>query len=179
MRQVADPLPDPDRDAVERYLAGEGESVFLELYDRHTPALFQFALRIVGGSTADAEDAVQEAWLRASERLEEFRWDSSLRTWLTSFTLNCAREVLRRRPRRRRDGKAAAVRASSPPTILAAVDLERALARLPDDFRIALVLHDVEGFTHAEIGRLLGIEEGTSRSRVHRARRALRPLLRP
>lgn len=176
---MADPPPDPDRDAVERYLAGEGEPAFLELYDRHTPALFQFALRVVGGSTADAEDAVQEAWLRASRRLEEFRWDSTLRTWLMGFTLNCAREVLRRRQRRRRDGKAAAAGAASPPTTLAVVDLERALARLPEDFRIAVILHDVEGFTHAEIGRLLGIEEGTSRSRLHRARRALRPLLRP
>lgn len=174
-----------DREAVRAFLRRREESAFLELYDRHTPALYQFALRLLAGADQDAEDAVQETWLRAVDRIDRFRWDSSLRTWLMGFTLNCAREILRR-PHRAPSGRPAAERMPRLPVhspqderIAAIMDLERALARLPDGLRIALILHDVEGHTHEEVAALLDISPGTSKSRTSRARRHLRALLRP
>lgn len=192
-----------DRVAVEAFLARRDEDSFLTLYDRHTPALYLFALRTLGGVEQDAEDVVQEAWLRAVDRLQAFRWGSSLRTWLTGIVLNCAREALRRR----RPAPLASFRDAPPPAGLpaaavlpaparpasaddaqastkddaarvgTAIDLERALCRIPDDLRLTLLLHDVEGYTHAEIAELLGIRPGTSKSRTARAREHLRTLL--
>ena len=63
------------------------ERAFRELYRRHSPALYQLALRIVGGSEVDAQDVIQETWVRATTRLGQFRWESSLRTWLSGITI--------------------------------------------------------------------------------------------
>ncbi|HTD52723.1 MAG TPA: sigma factor, partial [Thermoanaerobaculia bacterium] len=69
----------PDRDLVERYLGRREEAAFVALYRRHTPALFGLAARLCGGERADAEEIVQEAWVRAAQTLADFRWHSSLR----------------------------------------------------------------------------------------------------
>jgi RNA polymerase sigma-70 factor (ECF subfamily) len=140
------------------------------LYREHTPYLFRLALRLLGGRRAEAEDAVQDTWLRATARLEEFRGDASLRTWLAGFTVNCCRERWRRREGDLPDAPDAA--AAEP--ILDRLDLERAIAELPDGHREVFVLHDLEGFTHEEIATRLGIVPGTSKSQLSRARAALR-----
>ena len=161
------------------FLSRSDEASFRSLYRAHTPALYRLALRMLDGSEADAEEAVQAAWIRAVEGLRSFRWESSLRTWLTGIILNCCREA-RRRGFREREAVGAfppPPREPPPPPGDARVDLGRAVAGLPDGYREVLVLHDVEGLTHEEIAAALGIEIGTSKSQLHRARQALRARL--
>ena len=167
-----------DRRLVRRFLRTGDERSFRQLYSRHTPGMYPLALRLVGGSEADAQDAIQETWIRACKRLERFEWKSSLRTWLTGILINCIRESNRERERRQeeelQDDAATAV--SSQP--LTRIDLEQVIARLPDGYRHVLTLHDISGYTHEEIGVLLEITAGTSKSQLYHARRALRSLLR-
>ena len=121
---------------------------------------------------------VQEAWIRAVRQLSKFRWESSLRTWLTAIGLNLARETLRKRARTRTEEIDDRLELSARPVRDAErIDLERAIARLPNGYRTVLVLHDVQGFTHEEISRQLQIAVGTSKSQLFDARRAVRSLL--
>jgi RNA polymerase sigma-70 factor (ECF subfamily) len=171
--------PRHDRELVDAFLASGDERAFRALYGRHSPVMWRLSLRLVGGVDRDAEEVLQTAWLRAARALDRFRWESELRTWLSGIAINCAREVLRKR---RRDGLEFAETLPDRPAPplhreIPALDLERAIARLPDGYREVLVLHDVEGYTHQEIGGLLGIEAGTSKSQLSRARRAVRRLL--
>ncbi|UCF18217.1 MAG: RNA polymerase sigma factor [Gemmatimonadota bacterium] len=155
------------------------ERAFRELYRRHTPKLFQFVMRLLGGVEVDAEDIVQETWVRAAERLSGFRWESSFATWLTGIGLNMCRDLWRRRNGRELDWDVAAEpveRAGAPDE---RIDLERAIALLPSGYRTVLILHDLEGCTHEEIGHRLGIAAGTSKSQLSSARRAMRALLNP
>lgn len=169
-----------ERRLVRRFLTGD-EAAFGALYDRHSPAMYQFALRLVGGHEPDAEDVLQEAWMRAASGLSEFGWRSRLRTWLMGVTLNCAREALRRRLQSGRmstttnDPPAGKSHSPDVPDL----QLERAIEGLPDDMRMVLLLHDLEGYTHGEIAERLGIAEGTSKSRLSRARSRVRLALNP
>jgi RNA polymerase sigma-70 factor (ECF subfamily) len=158
-----------DRGLVERFLAAREEAPFRELYRRHNPVLYRVAWRILAGSPAAAEDAIQEAWVRAVRGLAGFRWESSLRTWLVGIVVRCSREQRRRRP------QPAGPSPAHPPAPIPddRIALERALAALAPVPRQVLVLHDVEGYTHEEIGALLGMPPGTARSHLHRARRLL------
>lgn len=166
-----------DRDLVADYLRRFEQAAFLSLYRRHTPALFGLASRLCSGERTEAEEIVQEAWMRAAESLASFHWSSSLRTWLCGIVVNGWRERTRSLWRERAREEASAVSASAAPPIAARVDLARAVARLPDGFRAVLLLHDVEGFTHEEIAQLLRIETGTSKSQLARARASLRRML--
>lgn len=121
----------------------------------------------------------QDAWVRAVGRLGAFAWHSSLRTWLSGFVVNCWRERVRALARREHTRAPDPGPGVDPPPVATRVDLERALARLPPGVREVVLLHDVEGYTHAEIAAWLGIEEGTSRSQLTRARRTLRAYLEP
>lgn len=169
-----------DRELVARFLTDRSEAAFRQLYRRHTPRLYQTVLRLLGGSEAEAQDALQEVWLRAADGLDGFRWGSTLSTWLTGIAVNICRESRRSRPREVEAEALVEPAASfSDPSGGAALDLERALAALPDGYRRVVVLHDVEGYTHEETARLLGVETGTSKSQLHQARRALRRLLDP
>jgi RNA polymerase sigma-70 factor (ECF subfamily) len=127
-------------------------------------------MRLLGGRPHEAEDAVQEAWIRAVERLHAFRGESALRTWLCGITVNCARERLRRTFLS--EGEIPEVAAA--PAADQRLSVEQLLYRLPAGYRAVLVLHDVEGYTHGEIAALLGIEEGTAKSQLSRARRVMR-----
>ena len=149
------------------------EAAFRALYRRHTPALYAFACRLMGGESAEVEDVLQDAWLRAARALGDFGWRSSLRTWLSSIVLNCCRERWRARGEVLEESPEAAV--SVDPGLR--VDIEAALAALPPGYRAVLVLHDVEGFTHEEIADRLGIAPGTSKSQLFHARRAVRARL--
>ena len=152
------------------------EGAFRALYGRHTPALFQLALRLMAGNEPEAEEAVQETWIRAVEKLEQFRWESSLRTWLKAIAVNVCRQAYRRRAREWSEVTEDMLSVpSGEPTLR--IDLERAIAALPPGYRSVIILHDVEGHTHEEIGRLLTISPGTSKAQLFRARRAVRALL--
>ena len=155
---------------------GGDEAAFRPLYDAHTPALYRLALRLTGGHDADAQDLVQETWVRAVRGLGRFAGRSALRTWLSAITARCAAEQYRR-GRRETDGldEEGVVDGGSDP--VRRVALERALASLPFGFRSVLILHDVEGFRHREIAEMLGISDGTSKSQLARARRRMRELL--
>lgn len=168
-----------DRVLVERFMRTRDEATFRELYRRHTQALYPLALRLVGGSESEAQDAVQETWLRACKTLSGFEWRSSLRTWLTGILINRVREMSRERGRRGEEE----LPEDYPQGAEAArpgerVDIEHAIAHLPAGYRHVLVLHDVEGYTHEEISARLEISVGTSKSQLHHARRALRGIFR-
>lgn len=123
---------------------------------------------------------VHDAWLRAVERLGAFRGDSAFRTWLMGFVVRVAWEAQRKRGARfDLEGEGVLLAQDDQHLLLTSerLDLERALAGLPDGFRTVLVLHDVEGFTHEEIGALLGVVPGTSKSQLARARQAMRRAL--
>jgi RNA polymerase sigma-70 factor (ECF subfamily) len=160
-----------DAELIRRVAAGD-EEAFRLLYGRHTGAVYSTLLRLVGRTT-EASDLMQEAWLRAVRHLALFRGQSAFRTWLTGIALNCYREW-RRKHTREVVGTDADIR-PSPATWgdeLAAIN--QVLSQLPYEHREAIVLHDIEGFTHEEIAAALEIEPGTSKSRLSRARRAFR-----
>lgn len=164
-----------DRRLVDRVIRHD-QRAFGTLYDRHTTYLYRLALRLTGGREADASDAVHDAWVRATERLASFQWKSQLRTWLAGFVVNAVREQRRAEP----DDVSLddiVIASEVPLGGFERVDLERALSALAPGFRQVLVLHDVEGYTHEEIGQLLGIEPGTSKSQLSRARAVMRRLL--
>lgn len=169
-----------DRDLADAVRRSGDERAFRILYRRHTPRLYALVLRLGGDSRPEADDVVQESWIRAVEGLDRFRWDSSFATWLLGIGVNVTRDLLRRNSRRLEtpwdddvDAPLAAVPAGD------RVDLERAIATLPDGARTVLVLHDVEGWPHETIAERLGISVGTTKSQLHRARRALRAWLAP
>jgi RNA polymerase sigma factor (sigma-70 family) len=167
-----------DRRLVARFLAVSDHASFRRLYEAQTPRLYLWLLRLTGGREAEAEELLQETWLRAVESLPRFRWESSLATWLHGIAANVRREAARDRrilvpldlvafsgPGPDRTGGAEKV------------DVERAVRELPDGFREVLVLHDLEGYTHEQIAAMLGIAPGTSKSQLSRARRSLRRAL--
>jgi RNA polymerase sigma-70 factor, ECF subfamily len=171
------PEPD-DRELVQRVRDDGDERAFRTLYRRHTPALYQFALRTMGGDASEAEDVVQETWIRGAEGWGRFRWDASLATWLKAIALNLCRAAFRRRNAGWLEVTAVeiAAPAASPD---GRIDLERALTLLPPGYRTVLLLHDLEGYRHEEIAGLLGTSTGTSKSQLFRARRAMRHLMAP
>lgn len=167
----------PDRELADKLLRLGDERAFRELYRRHTPRLFQLVLRLLGGAELDAEDVVQETWVRATERSGQFRWESSFSTWLTGIGLNLCRDLWRKRNGRELDWDLAKEPPAPSPQHDDRIDLERAMGSLPSGYRTVLILHDLEGCTHEEIGRRLGIAAGTSKSQLSSARRAMRALL--
>jgi RNA polymerase sigma-70 factor, ECF subfamily len=157
---------------VERFLRGRGEDAFGALYDAHTPGLYALALRLTGGDQVEAEDLVQESWVRAVLALPSFRAQSALRSWLCGLLVNV------RRGRMRADWRTVDAPDVEPATDIStpddALDLDRAVRALPEGARDVFVLHDVYGYTHREIAGMLGIVEGTSKSQLTRARALLR-----
>ncbi len=167
-----------DRDLVKAVLDRGDERAFRELYRRHTPRLLGFVSRLLAGANPEDEDVVQETWIRACETLGQFQWRSQFSTWLLGIGLNVARDRLRRSGRSR---QVPADRLPDPPgprtSHEARIDLERAIRMLPDEYRMVLVLHDVEGMKHHEIAEQLEIPVGTTKSRLFRARKMVRQWL--
>lgn len=173
-----------DLELVHRCRHGDA-AAFEEVYRAHAGRLYNLVFRMAG-SAHDAEDLLQEVFLHAYRKMGSFRGDSSLGTWLYRLAVNHCLDVLRGRQAKMTrstdslDDEGAsepASRAPLVPTAVSRIDLERAIARLPDGCRTAFVLHDVEGFEHNEIAKLLGVSEGTSKSQVHKARMKLRAML--
>ena len=164
-----------DRELVDAFLRRSDEASFRALYRSHTPGLYRFVLRILGGGDPEAEEAVQMTWVLAVQNLSGFRWESSLRTWLSGIALNACREIRRRRIRDRLSlGPQLHEATAAPREHPMKMDLERAVDSLPEGYQEVLILHDIEGYTHEEIAGLLGIDGGTSKSQLSRARRELR-----
>ena len=169
---------------VERCRAGD-LAAFETIYRTHSGRLYSVACRVLGNPT-DAEDLLQEIFLAAHRKLESFRGESALGTWLYRLAMNLCLDHLRSRANR--SGQLTdsldeefglddvGSRRLAERTV-AKMDLERALAQLPNGCRTAFVLHDVEGLEHREVAAALGIAEGTSKSQVHKARMRLRAML--
>lgn len=178
-------LTDTDRNAemrlVERCRLGEA-GAFEELYRQHAPRIYGMACRMTG-SASDGEDLLQEVFLLVHRKLGSFKGESSLGTWIYRLATNCCLDFLRSRQHRQQRttdslDDVLPVRGSGSGTFkLDRLELERAILQLPAGYRAAFVLHDVEGFDHAEVAAQLGIAEGTSKSQVHKARLKLRELL--
>lgn len=164
--------------------AGETEA-FGELVRRHQERLFPTIHRIVG-SVEDAEDALQDAFVRAFQKLATFHGESSFYTWVYRIAVNVAMESCRRRKVRRlfalgletAHGSRREPAGSDPARALEREERDRAveaaLDRLGPEHRAIVVLKDFDGRRYEEIAELLGVPVGTVRSRLHRARRELR-----
>jgi RNA polymerase sigma-70 factor (ECF subfamily) len=158
-----------DHRLIERFLRGRDEAAFRELYRRHTPAVYGLICRL---ARAEADEILQEAWVRAATKLSEFRGESQFRTWLTGIAINCCREWRRRTPHT--GPRLEEIEEPSATPDEHSIDVERVLETIPAAFRDVLVLHDIEGMTHHEIAAALDIEAGTSKSRLSRAREMFR-----
>jgi RNA polymerase sigma-70 factor (ECF subfamily) len=180
---------DPDADLVTRWQAGDA-SAFEALVRRHERPVFRLALRMLG-NREEAEDVAQEALLSLHRHGHRFRRESRFSTFVYRVTANAAlnrrRTLGRSRARERllaeresgfdptpapRDPGAALVGAE------AQARVQEALQELSPDLRVAVVLFDIEGLPYGEIARVLEVPEGTVKSRIHRARNALREKLR-
>src|SRR4051812_49296310 len=173
-----------DMALVERCRSGD-LAAFEEIYRAHSGKLYSLACRMLG-NPADAEDLLQEIFLSAHRKLEGFRGESALGTWLYRLATNQCLDYLRSRAARSNqltdaiDEELPLADAGSrgiAERTVSKMDLERAVAQLPEGARAAFVLHDVQGLEHREVAEALGIAEGTSKSQVHKARLRLRSLL--
>jgi RNA polymerase sigma-70 factor (ECF subfamily) len=169
-----------DRNLIDRVLAGD-QNAERELYDTHVDRVFRLVFRMVG-DLHRAQDYTQEAFIRAFRHLSTFRGDAALSTWLCSIavsvTLNGLRSVRRQREREVAldDAPALGVRTREAEPDLK-VRLTKAIDGLPPGYRTVFVMHDVEGYTHEEIAGTLGIQSGTSKAQLFRARARLREVL--
>ena len=173
-----------DMALVARCRAGD-LGAFEELYRAHAGKLYSLTFRMLGNA-ADAEDMLQEIFLSAHRKLDGFRGESALGTWLYRLATNQCLDHLRSRAAKTThltdaiDDEPSLSDARShgiADRTVARMDLERAIARLPEGARAAFVLHDIQGLEHQEVAAALGIAEGTSKSQVHKARLRLRAFL--
>ena len=166
-------------------LAGEEMSGFDELYRKHYRRVYSICLRMTG-NVAEAEDLTQEVFIQLHRKLGSFRGESAFTTWLHRLTVNQVLMHFRKRSVKSElttdDGEMP--ESVDPDTInpeaMPIVDkiaLDIAIRQLPPGYRTVFVLHDVEGYEHEEIAKLLGCSAGTSKSQLHKARLKLRRLL--
>jgi RNA polymerase sigma-70 factor (ECF subfamily) len=169
-----------ERELIARARTGDGAAE-RALYDAHVDRVYRLAYRLAGDDDL-ARDFTQETFIRAFSRLDGFRGDAAFGTWLhriaTTVALNGLRKIKRFR-RRETDLEDAAEQAArgrlAEPDLK--VRLRQAIDGLPLGYRTVFVMHDVEGYTHEEIAGALGVETGTSKAQLSRARAKLREAL--
>ena len=170
-----------DLELIEQAKQGDGGAV-RALYQRHAGRVYAVVRRLAGDDTL-AEDWAQDAWIRAIRALPTFRGESAFATWLHRIAVNSALHGRRTRERRtgretEMDDEVLPVRPQGENALLR-MKLERAMEKLPEGMRRVLVLHDVEGYTHEEIAGMLGVNPGTCKSQLFKARARMRELLSP
>jgi RNA polymerase sigma-70 factor (ECF subfamily) len=172
-------------------LAQQGDAgAFENLYQAHSRRVYALCLRMVG-NPAEAEDLMQEAFLQTYRKIQTFRGDSSFSTWLHRVTVNIVLMKLRRKKHsevsleentegdenstlpRSEFGEADLRLTGS----IDRINLQRAIEQLPPGFKSIFILHDIQGYKHEEIGKILGCSAGNSKSQLHKARMRLRELL--
>jgi RNA polymerase sigma-70 factor (ECF subfamily) len=167
-------------------LASEGDlAAFEMLYERYSRRTYSLCLRMLGNQ-AEAEDLTQDVFVQLYKKIGSFRGDSAFSTWLHRLTVNQVLMHFRKRSvkseRTSEDGELPdqAVAGTANPNRMPVVDriaLKNAIAKLPSGYRSVFMLHDVEGYEHEEVARIMGISVGTSKSQLHKARLKLRALL--
>ena len=170
----------PPDDLVARAQAGD-QTAFRDLYRQNAGRVYALCLRLTGDASA-AEERTQDVFVRLWDKLTSFRGDSAFTSWLHRLTVNVVlneqRTTFRREKRVTPAADPAALeRGRGEPVVGLSIDLERAIAELPNGAREVFVLFDIEGYGHAEIAELTGIAEGTSKAQLFRARRLLREKL--
>lgn len=171
--------PTTDTEDVALAIAGDTHA-FERLYRRHEARIYTLCRRMVGPELS--EDVMQDVFIRAWQKLDLFKGKSAFGTWLYRLAINVClarREKAGKRRDRFLHDEAAMERARAPRLLHGdhRMDLDRAIETLPSRARQVFVLHDVEGYKHREIGEMLGIATGTSKSQLHEARMALREQL--
>ena len=172
--------PENIRDAVRRAQAGDADA-FEVVYRAHAGRVYAVCLRMTGDQV-QARELLQDIFVRAWEKLGTFRGESAFGTWLHRLAVNLVLADRRTAARRAEDSLDAEEPVAPPAAVKAApaglrLDLEQCIAALPPMAQQVLVLHDIEGYEHQEIGTMLGIAEGTSKAHLFRARRILREAL--
>jgi RNA polymerase sigma-70 factor (ECF subfamily) len=169
-----------DGELVRRTLEGDS-AAFTVLVRRHERRVYSVALRMLG-RPEDASDASQDAFLTAFTKLDRFRGEAAFSTWLHRVTVNACYDILRKRTRQpllHAAGDDPRPPEQGPPApdhadrVAVALDAAEALGRVPEEFRAALILADVEDLPYEEISQILQVPLGTVKSRVHRGRIAL------
>lgn len=167
---------------VERAQAGD-RLAFEQLYRSHCDRIYGLCWRMCGGDKGLAEDMVQEAFVRAWNKLHLFRGDSKFGTWLHRLTVNVVlsdRRIRVKRLQRERemvDGVERTLVGDRDVFAGLRKDLEAAIAGLPERARTVLVLYDIEGYQHNEIAEMTGMAVGSSKAQLHRARKLVREVL--
>ena len=169
-----------DRELIQRVLAGD-IAAERALYDAHVDRIYRLAYRMAGDEHL-AQEYTQEAFVRAFSRLDTFRGDAALSTWLHSIAVSVVLNGLRKEKRnqsREADLDEAVMLGTSTEGIEPDLKsrLHAAIDALAEHYRTVFVMHDVEGYTHDEIGAVLEIPTGTSKARLSRARTRLREAL--
>jgi RNA polymerase sigma-70 factor (ECF subfamily) len=164
-------------DIIRRAQAGDS-SAFEVIYRENSPRVYALCLRLCGGTRDEASELMQTVFINAWRGLSSFRGDSAFSSWLHRLTVNAMLESARAEKRR-----TVRVLSMEDPESIGAegirqtpdiqVDLERAIAELPEGARMAFVLHEIEGFQHDEIAAQLGVTAGTVKAQLHRARKLL------
>jgi len=170
-----------DENTLIRAVLSGDRSAARSLYDQHVRRVYQVAYRLLGDRD-QAEEATQDTFVKAFSRLAGFRGDSSLSTWLHAIAVSMALTALRRKKRRllrEADLDDAATlpdsRIDGDPDLRDR--LRQAIDALPEKFKVHVVLHDIEGFTHGEIAQMTGVPEGTCKTRLMGGRAKLREAL--
>ncbi|MDQ6787329.1 MAG: RNA polymerase sigma factor [Acidobacteriota bacterium] len=167
-------------------LAAAGDMVaFEEIYNRHHRRVYSICLRMLQNAT-EAEDLTQDVFIQLHRKIGSFRGDSAFTTWLHRLTVNQVLMHFRKRnvkfEKTTEEGETPVqvVGGTENPRKMPIVDkiaIENAIAQLPNGYRNVFVLHDVEGYEHEEVAKILGCSVGTSKSQLHKARLKLRKLL--
>jgi RNA polymerase sigma-70 factor, ECF subfamily len=178
-----------EAEAIERAKHGDAEG-FQALYDKHKRRVYSLCLRMTA-NTAEAEDLAQEAFLQLYRKIATFRGESAFSTWLHRLSVNVVLMHLRKKslPVVSLEETTQGTEDDSPRKDFGADDvalagsidrmqLQRAVESLPPGYRMIFVLHDVEGYEHNEIAKIVGCSIGNSKSQLHKARMKLRNLLR-
>jgi RNA polymerase sigma factor (sigma-70 family) len=167
---------------VEKAVAGDRHA-FEQLYHSHCDRIYALCWRMCGGDKSLAEDMLQDAFIRAWNKLHLFKGDSKFGTWLHRLTVNVIlsdkRIRVRRLQREQQLGEGIERTMVGERDVSAGLrkDLEAAIAGLPERARTVLVLYDIEGYRHAEISEMTGMAIGSSKAQLHRARKLVRKVL--
>jgi RNA polymerase sigma-70 factor (ECF subfamily) len=178
-----------DADLIKRAQQGDSDA-FATLFHSHKTRIYSLCLRMTN-NTAEAEDLAQDAFLQVFRKLSSFRGDSALSTWLYRIAVNTVLMHFRRKtpcrisldePIRNQDDTKSVrreygTRDGRLDSVVSRVALTRAISELPEGYRAIFLLHEVEGYQHREIAKLLGCSVGNSKSQLHKAKLRIRDFL--